>query len=71
MSNNDTGGKCPVMHGATSTGNRSVMSWWPEGLNLDILHQHDRKTNPLGDDFNYREEVKNLDFGAIKKDLHA
>lgn len=71
MSENNTGGKCPVMHGATSTGNRSVMNWWPEGLNLDILHQHDRKTNPLGEDFDYREEVKNLDFEGIKKDLHA
>ncbi len=71
MSQNNTGGKCPVMHGANSTENRNVMNWWPEGLNLDILHQHDRKTNPLGENFDYREEVKNLDFGAIKKDLHA
>ncbi|MDO6825582.1 catalase/peroxidase HPI [Marinobacter sp. 1_MG-2023] len=71
MSQNNTGGKCPVMHGANSTENRNVMNWWPEGLNLDILHQHDRKTNPLGEDFDYREEVKTLDFDAIKKDLHA
>lgn len=71
MSQNNTGGKCPVMHGANSTGSRNVMNWWPEGLNLDILHQHDRKTNPLGEDFDYREEVKNLDFDAIKKDMHA
>lgn len=71
MSQNNTGGKCPVMQGANSTANRNVMNWWPEGLNLDILHQHDRKTNPLGEDFDYREEVKNLDFDGIKKDLHA
>ncbi|WP_417544562.1 catalase/peroxidase HPI [Marinobacter sp.] len=71
MSQNNTGGKCPVMHGATSTESRSVMNWWPEGLNLDILHQHDRKTNPLGEDFDYREEVKTLDFDGIKQDLHA
>jgi len=50
--------QCPVMHGgATSTG-ASHMEWWPKALNLDILHQHDAKTNPLGEDFNYREEVK-------------
>jgi catalase-peroxidase len=50
--------QCPVMHGgATSTG-ASHMEWWPKALNLDILHQHDVKTNPMGEDFNYREEVK-------------
>jgi catalase-peroxidase len=69
--NTTTGGKCPVMHGgATSTG-MSNMEWWPEALNLDILHQHDTKTNPLGDGFNYREEVKKLDVAALKKDMHA
>jgi catalase-peroxidase len=47
------------------------MDWWPKALNLDILHQHDTKTNPLGPDFNYREEVKKLDVSALKKDLHA
>ncbi|NMG01686.1 catalase/peroxidase HPI [Azoarcus taiwanensis] len=62
-------GKCPVMHGGnTATGN-SNMNWWPNALNLDILHQHDHKTNPLGDDFDYREEVKKLDYAALKKDL--
>jgi len=59
------------MHGANSTENRDVMDWWPEALNLDILHQHDSKTNPLGEDFDYREEVKKLDVAALKKDLHA
>lgn len=64
-------GKCPVMHGGnTATGN-SNMAWWPKALNFDILHQHDTKTNPLGADFNYREEVKKLDFAALKKDLHT
>jgi len=63
--------KCPVMHGATTESSMSVMEWWPKALNLDILHQHDTKTNPLGEGFNYREEVKKLDFAALKKDLHA
>ena len=49
----------------------SNVDWWPNALNLDILHQHDTKTNPMGRDFRYREAVKTLDFGAIKKDLHA
>jgi catalase-peroxidase len=64
-------GKCPVMHGgATSTG-MSNMDWWPKALNLDILHQHDTKANPMGAGFNYREEVKKLDVEALKKDLRA
>ncbi|WP_457587989.1 catalase/peroxidase HPI [Ensifer canadensis] len=64
-------GKCPVMHGgATALGN-SVMEWWPNALNLDILHQHDSKTNPLGKGFNYREELKKLDVQALKADLRA
>ena len=62
--------KCPVMHGANTASEKSVMDWWPNALNLDILHQHDTKTNPMGKDFNYREEVKKLDFKALKKDLH-
>ncbi|WP_027854195.1 catalase/peroxidase HPI [Marinobacterium litorale] len=72
MSNNNTSaGKCPVMHGGSTATGQSVMSWWPESLNLDILHQHDRKTNPLGESFDYREAVKTLDFDAVKQDLHA
>ncbi len=64
-------GKCPVMHGGnTATGN-SNMDWWPKALNLDILHQHDSKTNPMDSSFNYREEVKKLDYAALKKDLRA
>lgn len=63
-------GKCPVMHGANTETHDNVMSWWPNALNLDILHQHDTKTNPLGEDFNYREELKKLDVEALKQDLH-
>jgi catalase-peroxidase len=65
-----TTGQCPVMHGANSTAGQSNMAWWPNALNLDILHQHDTKTNPLKG-HNYREEVKKLDVAALKKDLAA
>lgn len=68
VSNN--GGKCPVTHGGATSGNANK-EWWPKSLNLDILHQHDCKTNPMGADFNYREELKKLDVAALKKDLHA
>ena len=64
-------GGCPVMHGGLTETGASVMDWWPKSLNLDILHQHDTKTNPLGKDFDYREELKKLDFAALKKDMHA
>ena len=67
----NSGGKCPVMHGGATTTNMSVMAWWPKALNLDILHQHDRKTNPLGEAFNYRDELKKLDVEALKADLVA
>ncbi|MBU3542999.1 catalase/peroxidase HPI [Polynucleobacter sp. MWH-Loch1C5] len=63
-------GKCPVAHGAHTTTEKSVVSWWPNSLNLDILHQHDTKTNPLKG-FNYRKEVKKLDVKAVKSDLVA
>jgi len=67
-----TGGQCPVMHGgATSADMANNMAWWPKALNLDILHQHDSKTNPLGAGFNYREELKKLDVEALKNDLKA
>jgi len=66
-----TGSKCPVMHGGNTALGTSVMDWWPNALNLDILHQHDTKTNPMGKDFSYREELKKLDVEALKKDLHA
>ena len=64
-------GGCPVMHGSHTETGTSVMDWWPKALNLDILHQHDSKTNPMGDAFDYREAVKGLDFDALKKDMHA
>jgi catalase-peroxidase len=59
------------MHGGHTSVGTGTMDWWPAALNLDILHQHDHKTNPLGADFNYREELKKLDVDALKKDLHA
>ncbi len=62
-------GICPVAHGAnTETGN-TPMAWWPKSLNLDILHQHDTKTNPMGPSFNYRDELKKLDVAGLKKDM--
>ena len=63
--------KCPVAHGALTTQADTNTHWWPNALNLDILHQHDTKTNPLGADFDYHEELKKLDIPALKKDLHA
>ena len=63
-------GSCPVAHGAQTSAGSSQMNWWPNALNLDILHQHDSKTNPLGPDFDYREELKKLDVAALKKDLN-
>ena len=64
-------GGCPVMHGGNTHTGSSVMEWWPNALNLDILHQHDTKTNPMGKDFSYREELKKLDVEALKKDMTA
>jgi catalase-peroxidase len=70
QNSSNSSGKCPFMHGATSTQENSVTKWWPKSLNLDILHQHDSKTNPYGKDFNYIESVKSLDFKALEKDMH-
>lgn len=67
MSNN----KCPVMHGGATETSMSNVEWWPKALNLDILHQHDHKTNPMGADFDYRETVKSLDVAALKNDMRA
>ena len=69
--NQNTAGTCPVMHGGNTASGNANMAWWPKALNLDILHQHDTKTNPMGEGFNYREEVKKLDVAALKKDLVA
>ena len=66
--------KCPVMHGAMTTSTpekRSNQAWWPNQLNLAILHQHDAKTNPLGLDFDYAEAFKSIDYAGLKADLHA
>ena len=66
-------GKCPVMHGAVTSNSASGTSnreWWPNQLNIGILHQHDQKSNPMGVSFNYREEFKSIDYKALKKDLH-
>ncbi|MBK1733858.1 catalase/peroxidase HPI [Halorhodospira abdelmalekii] len=62
-------GKCPVMHGGNTASGNSNMEWWPHTLNLDILHQHDTKTDPLGAAFDYREALKSLDVAALKQDL--
>ena len=67
----NTSGKCPVMHGGATTTDMSNMAWWPKALNLDILHQHDTKTQPLGAGFRYRDEVRKLDVAALKQDLTA
>ena len=64
-------GKCPVMHGAQTALGTTVTDWWPNALNLDILHQHDRKTDPMGEAFDYRKELEKLDIDALKKDMHA
>ena len=63
--------KCPVAHGALTTVSQTNTHWWPNALNLDILHQHDKKTNPLGDKFDYAKELQKLDVAALKKDMHA
>ncbi|WP_296131385.1 catalase/peroxidase HPI [Pseudomonas sp. Ga0074129] len=67
----NTSGQCPVMHGANTANEQSSVAWWPNALNLDILHQHDSKSNPLGEGFSYREALKKLDAAALKRDLTA
>jgi catalase-peroxidase len=69
MSSQD--GKCPVAHGSLTSAGAAQEKWWPNSLNLEILHQHDTKINPLGEDFDYQEELKKLDIEALEKDLHA
>jgi len=73
MDGNDvnSAGKCPVMHGGNTATGASNTDWWPNALNLDILHQHDTKSNPMTEGFDYSEEVKKLDVQALKKDLNA
>jgi catalase-peroxidase len=60
---------CPVAHGANTEVGNNPVAWWPKALNLDILHQHDSKTNPMGPSFSYLEELKKLDTTALKNDL--
>ncbi len=63
--------KCPVMHGGNTSNDESVTKWWPNALNLDILHQKGARTDPMDADFSYRDAVKQLDFDAVKADMHA
>jgi len=68
----DNASKCPVMHGSLTlrkSGGRGTTDWWPDQLNLSILHQHSKKADPMGEDFNYAEAFKQLDLPAVKKDL--
>ena len=69
----DNAGLCPVMHGGNTTNNTGTTNqdWWPNQLNLNILRQHDQKSNPMGSDFNYSNSFEQLDYDALKKDLHA
>ena len=70
---NDTESKCPVMHGSLSSNDSKGSSnkdWWPNQLNLSILHQHDKKSDPMDDGFDYSEAFKQLDYEALKKDLN-
>ena len=69
MENSNDIGKCPFHQNTSKNATPPSQNWWPKSLNLDILHQHDSKTNPLGDNFNYAEEFKKLDLGAVKNDL--
>lgn len=69
MSNEKTEGKCPFHH--TTGRGTTNLDWWPNQLRLDLLHQHSAKSNPMGEDFDYAEEFKTLDFAGLKKDLHA
>jgi len=69
MDNKTTSGGCPFAHGANTNAQQSAHNWWPNALNLDILHQHDRKTDPMDADFNYAEAFNSLDYAALKADL--
>ena len=64
--------KCPVIHGSNTktAGSHSNVNWWPQQLNLNILHQHDKKTNPMDESFNYKEEFEKIDYKALKQDLY-
>ena len=69
----DVESRCPVMHGANTRNNgegTTNRDWWPNQLDISILHQHDEKSNPMGKDYNYRDHFKNIDYDALKKDLN-
>lgn len=73
-SNGENGGKCPVVHGThktTSVGGRSNRDWWPNQLNVGMLHQNSLASSPMTPEFNYAEEFKSLDLAAVKQDIHA
>ena len=69
----DAESKCPVMHGA-NTKNKgegiAIRDWWPNQLDISILHQHNEKSNPMGNEFNYKEHFKKIDYDGLKKDLN-
>ena len=69
--NVDPTGGCPVMHGGNTAMDKPVTKWWPNALNLDILHQHGTRTNPMDADYDHRAAVKALDFEAVKADVKA
>ena len=76
MDGNDsaTAGKCPVIHGAGTSASSAIRSnrdWWPNQLNLKVLHQHSALSNPMGPSFSYAEEFKKLDMAALQQDIHA
>jgi len=65
------GGGCPFAHGGNTTLDKPVTKWWPNALNLDILHQHGARTSPMDPDYDHRAAVKALDFEAVKSDVKA
>lgn len=69
--NHKSGGGCPVMHGGNTGTENSVTKWWPEALNLDILHQHDTRTDPMDEGYDHRAAVKALDFKAVRQDVET
>ncbi len=71
MDGNNIPSGCPVAHGGNTSSGASVTKWWPRALNLDILHQHGARTNPMDPDYNHRDAVKALDYEAVKADVKA
>jgi catalase-peroxidase len=67
--NNAMKGGCPVMHGGNTSINNHPARWWPKAINIDILHQHDARSNPMDADYDHREAVKALDFQGVWDDV--